>query len=72
MAANGQKSGSYDVVKNYVMNKIGKFTSSDVLEHCPSVGRSSVLAALKKLTDEHLIHKKGTGRGTYYVRADSE
>ena len=72
VAANGQKSGSYDIVRTYVVNKVGKFTSMDVLEHCPSVGRSSALAALKKLTEENLIHKKGTGRGTYYVRADSE
>jgi len=40
--------------------------------HCPSVGRSSVLAALKKLTEEGYIIRKGAGRSTFYVRADSK
>ena len=35
------------------------------------IGRSSALAALKKLTDEGVILRQGSGRGTYYVRADS-
>ena len=50
----------------------GKFTGADVVTHCPSIGRSSVLAALKKLTDEGLIIREGSGRNTFYYRADSK
>ena len=64
-------SKAYDVVKHYIEEKIGKFTGSDVVSHCPAIGRSSALAALKKLTEEGFIIRKGTGRSTFYVRADS-
>ena len=67
----GASSKAYDVVKKYVEEKVGKFTSADVVANCPSIGRSSALAALKKLTDEGLILRQGAGRGTYYIRADS-
>ena len=63
----GVRSSAYDIVKVYVRGKIGKFTSADVLTHCPSVGRSSVNAALKKLTEEGVISKFGAARSTYYV-----
>ena len=39
-------SSAYDIVKKYVEEKVGKFTSADVVVHCPSIGRSSVLASL--------------------------
>lgn len=64
-------SSAYDIVKKYVEEKVGKFTSGDVATHCPSIGRSSVLASLKKLTEEGLVVRYGSGRSTYYVRGDS-
>ena len=67
----GASSTAYDVVKKYVADKIGKFIGAEVIANCPSIGRSSALAALKKLTEEGVILRQGTGRGTYYVRADS-
>ena len=45
---------------------------ADVVAHCPSIGRSSALAALKKLTDEGVIIREGSGRNTFYYRADSK
>jgi len=72
MAKTGQRSTAYDIVKHYTEEKIGKFTSAEVVAHCPSVSRSSVLAALKKLVEAGEIEKKGAGRGTFYIRADSE
>lgn len=59
-------------MKKYTEEKIGKFTSADVIAHCPSIGRSSALSALKKLTEEGLIIREGSGRSTFYVRADSK
>ena len=71
MEQTGAYSTAYDVVKKYVEDKVGKFTGAEVVANCPSIGRSSALAALKKLTDEGVILRLGAGRGTYYVRADS-
>ncbi len=65
------KNTSYDIVRSYVSNKVGTFTSADVITACPKAGRSSVLNALKKLTDEQYIIKTGTGRATRYVRSDA-
>lgn len=69
MAENGNGSTAYDIVKKYTEEKIGKFTGADVVAHCPSIGRSSALSALKKLTEEGLIIRKGSGRSTFYVRS---
>ena len=66
-----ESSSAYDIVKNYVEKKVGKFTGADVVQNCPSIGRSSTLAALKKLTEEGIIIRKGSGRGTFYIRTDS-
>ena len=68
----GVKSSSYDIVKAYVSNKLGKFTASDVLANCPGVGRSSVFNALKKLTNEDFIEKHGEGKNTFYVVKSDE
>lgn len=67
----GVKSSAYDMVKSYVLNKLGKFTGADVISACPGAGRSAILAALKKLTEEGMIVKCGGGRSTYYVRKDA-
>lgn len=72
LTESGSTSSAYDIVKRYVEEKIGKFTGADVLAHCPSIGRSSVLAALKKLTEEGAIIREGSGRNTFYVRTDSQ
>ena len=65
-------SGSaYDIVKKYVERKVGRFTGAEVAASCPSIGRSSALAALKKLTAEGLILRQGAGRSTFYIRSDS-
>ena len=67
----GAESTAYDVVRAYVQSKIGRFRGSDVIEACPSAGRSAVLASLKKLTEEGVIRKDGVGRATFYVRNSS-
>lgn len=67
----GAKSTSYDVVKAFALNKIGTFTKQDALTGCPSLGSSSVEAALKKLVAEDTLVKIGSGRKTHYVRKDA-
>lgn len=63
------KSSAYDVVKAYVDGKLGKFVSGDVLANCPSVGRTSIFNALKKLVKEGYIEKHGDRKNAYYVKA---
>lgn len=63
------RSTAYDVVKAYAMQTLGRFTSAQVVACCPSVGRSSVLAALKRLTEEGVLIREGSGRSTVYHRA---
>ena len=72
MSEKGCGSTAYDIVKKYTEEKIGKITGADVVAHCPSIGRSSALAALKKLTEEGIVIRQGSGRSTFYVRADSK
>ena len=71
MQESGTRSTSYDIVKAYVEECIGKFSKQEVLVHCPSLGSSSVESALKKLAADGTIVKIGAGRNTRYVRADA-
>ena len=67
----GAKSTSYDIVKTYVSEKVGKFSKQEVLSACPSLGSSSVESALKKLVEDGTLIRIGAGRKTMYSRADS-
>ncbi len=67
----GTKSTSYDIVKAYALDKIGKFSKQEVLAGCPRLGSSSVESALKKLVDDGTLIRIGAGRKTIYARADS-
>nr|WP_330388183.1 Fic family protein [Pseudobutyrivibrio sp. YE44] len=69
--SSGTKSTSYDVVKVYVSERIGKFSKQEVLMGCPSLGSSSVESALKKLVEDGTLVRIGAGRKTMYARADS-
>ncbi len=66
----GTKSTSYDIVKTYVTERIGKFSKKEVLMGCPSLGSSSVESALKKLVEDGTLIRIGAGRKTLYARAD--
>ena len=72
MSDTGNGSTAYDIVKKYTDGKLGKFTGAEVAAHCPGIGRSSALAALKKLTEEGIIIREGSGRSTFYVRAENK
>lgn len=63
-----KKSTPNDIVKKAVSEKLGLFTKTEILELCPSIGSSSVEAALKKLREEYYILRQGGGRSTTYVR----
>ncbi|MCI5850061.1 MAG: Fic family protein [Sutterellaceae bacterium] len=64
----GARSTAYDIVRACVRQKIGLFTKKEILMECPSIGSSSVEAALKRLVSEGCIRRIGAGRGTSYAR----
>ena len=67
----GAKRTSYDVVKAYASERIGRFSKQEVLMGCPSLGSSSVESALKKLVDNGTLIRIGAGKKTLYARAQS-
>lgn len=65
-----EKLPSVEQVRNAVLEKIGKFTKSEIMELVPSIGKASVENALKKLTEEGFIERHGKGKATFYTRTD--
>jgi Fic family protein len=67
----GEKISAVDLVRKAVNNKIGKFTKTDIMEMCPTIGKTSVESSLNKLQKNGEIVKCGSGRATFYVRSDA-
>lgn len=63
-----EKLPSVEIVRKAILKKIGKFTKSEIMELCPSIGKSSVENALKQLTESGDITKHGKGKSTFYTR----
>lgn len=65
------KEPAIEQVRTAVYKKIGKFTKSEIMEMCPKLGRASVENSLTALVKEEVLERRGSGRGTYYVRKDA-
>lgn len=52
--------------------KIGKFTKTDLMALCPTIGKSSVENAIKKLIEEGVLVKHGSGRAACCRKSDAE
>ena len=63
------KQSSYDYVKNTTDQILGKFSKAELLERCPSIAKSTLEAALKKLVEDGYIQKSGQGKSTFYYKA---
>ena len=57
-----------EVVKKAITTILGKFNKTKLIELCPSISVKSIESALKKLADNSLIEKHGTGKSTFYTR----
>ncbi len=66
------KLSALETVRRACMQKIGKFTKSDLMALCPTIGKTSVENSIKKLIEEGVLVKHGTGRAVYYTRSDAE
>ena len=62
------KISAYKMVERVVKERLGKFTKSDIQEHCPTLARQTIEKALKQLCDENKIEKHGQSNKTFYVR----
>lgn len=67
-----EKLPAVEVVRRAVYGKIGKFTKRDIMELCPTIGKTSVENSIKQLVDRGVLVKHGSGRSTYYTRSDAE
>ena len=67
----GAKRTSYDIVKTYASERIGKGARQEGLVGCPRLGSAAVESALKKLVDDGILIRIGAGRKTLYADADS-
>ena len=65
----GEKSPAIEVVRRAVESRLGKFTKTDILELCPTLGKTSVESSLKKLVEQGILVQRGKGRATFYTRA---
>ena len=63
------KQSSYDYVKNTIDLILGKFSKAELLERCPSIAKSTLEAALKKLVEDGYIKKSGQGKSTFYYKS---
>lgn len=64
-----EKSPAIEVVRRAVESRLGKFTKTDILELCPTLGKTSVESSLKKLVEQGILVQYGKGRATFYTRA---
>ena len=55
------------MVKKAISNLIGKFTKTQIAELCPSLSVKSIESSLKKLADENVVEKHGSGKNTFYT-----
>lgn len=67
-----EKLPAIETVRRAVYHKIGKFTKSEVMELCPTLSKASIENAIKKLVEQGLLVRHGTGRSTFYTRSDAQ
>lgn len=65
-----EKTSAVEQVQKAILQKIGKFTKSDIMEITPKLSKSSVENSLKKLVDNKSIIKHNQGKNTFYTRND--
>lgn len=63
------KRSALEIIRQAAESKLGKFTKADLIELCPTLGKTSVESSIKKLVDEGVLVKHGKGRATFYTRA---
>jgi hypothetical protein len=63
-----KKLPALETVRLAVQQKIGRFTTQDIRELCPTLSLSSVEGALRKMVADGEIKREGAGKNTQYIR----
>jgi len=64
----GNTDNSSKLVLAAINQVIGRFTKTDIMNLCPSVSERTIQRYLKEYADSGVIEKRGSGRGSYYIR----
>lgn len=64
----GIKRTSKEIVLKAISTKLGKFTKNDLIELCPTLGKTTIVKNLNILVEENQITRHGTGKSTFYTR----
>ncbi len=67
-----EKLPALEVVRRAACRKLGRFTKSDIMEMCPGLSKASVESSIRKLVDQEILIKHGSGPGTFYTRNNSK
>ena len=62
------KRSALEIVRQAAERKLGKFTRADLIEICPTLGKTSMECSIKRLVDVGVLMKYGKGRATFYTR----
>ena len=66
-----EKLPALEMVRRAADGKVGKITKTDLMELCPTLSKSSVEAAIKKLVEQRNLIMHGKGPATFYTRNDT-
>ena len=65
-----EKLPAIEMVRKAMLQKIGRFTNQDIRELCPSLSVSSVEGALRRMTAQNELRRKGSGKSICYYRSN--
>lgn len=67
-----KKLSALEIVQDACGQRLGKFTKSDLMALCPTIGKASIENAIKRLVENGVLVKHGGGRSVFYTRGDAE
>ncbi|MBQ8375046.1 MAG: Fic family protein [Clostridia bacterium] len=68
ISSSREKLPALEIVRKAAMSMRGRFTKTELLGLCHSLGKASVENALKKLLEDGYILRYGSGKNTYYTK----
>lgn len=63
-----EKQRGVETVRTAILQTVGKFTKTELLEKCPSISKATIENSLRTLTEQGEIVRHGSGKNTFYTR----